>query len=68
MICLQNIFQTEACSGSTKWLRAGSNDDEGSFVKNFSDKAAIVGIGETNYVKGSDQTAVAMMLDAARRA
>ena len=51
-----------------KRLRAGSNDDEGSFVKNFSDKAAIVGIGETTYVKGSDQTAVAMMLDAARRA
>lgn len=37
-------------------------------MKNFSDKAAIVGIGETGYVKGSDQTAVAMMLDAARRA
>ncbi len=35
---------------------------------NFSNKAAIVGIGETAYVKGTDQTAVAMMLQAARRA
>jgi len=34
----------------------------------FCDKAAIVGIGETSYVKGSEQTSVAMMLDAARRA
>jgi acetyl-CoA acetyltransferase len=56
---VRQINEKAACRG---------NDDEGSFVKNFSDKAAIVGIGETNYVKGSDQTAVAMMLDAARRA
>jgi acetyl-CoA acetyltransferase len=56
---VRRINDKAACRG---------NDDEGSFVKNFSDKAAIVGIGETGYVKGSDQTAVAMMLDAARRA
>jgi len=37
-------------------------------VLNFSDKAAIVGIGETEYVKGTDKTAVDMMLEAARRA
>lgn len=37
-------------------------------MTNFSDKAAIVGIGETDHVKGSEQTAVAMMLEAARRA
>ncbi len=35
---------------------------------NFSDKAAIVGIGETDYVKGASETAVGMMLEAARDA
>ena len=35
---------------------------------NFGSKAAIVGIGETEYVKGAEQTAVDMMLEASRRA
>lgn len=35
---------------------------------NFGDKAAIVGIGETPFVKGSDRTAVDLMLEASRRA
>ena len=30
----------------------------------FSDKSAIVGIGQTKYVKGTDKTAVHMMLEA----
>lgn len=34
----------------------------------WSDEAAIVGIGETEYVKGTKRTAVDMMLDASRRA
>ena len=34
----------------------------------FSDKAAITGIGETNFVKGTERTAVDMMLEASRRA
>jgi len=34
----------------------------------FADKAAIVGIGETPYVKGSERTAVDLMLEASRRA
>ncbi len=35
---------------------------------NFADKAAIVGIGETAFVKGSERTAVDLMLEASRRA
>lgn len=35
---------------------------------NWSDEAAIVGIGETEYVKGTKRTAVDMMLEASRRA
>ena len=34
----------------------------------FSDKAAITGVGETDYVKGTERTAVDMMLEASRRA
>ncbi|XOV90516.1 MAG: transporter [Pseudomonadota bacterium] len=35
---------------------------------NWSNEAAIVGIGETEYTKGTQRTAVDMMLDAARKA
>ena len=35
---------------------------------NWNSKAAIVGIGETDYTKGTQRTAVDLMLDAARRA
>ncbi len=34
----------------------------------FSDKAAITGIGETDFVKGTERSAVDMMLEASRRA
>ena len=34
----------------------------------FSDKAAITGVGETDFVKGTERTAVDMMLEASRRA
>ena len=34
----------------------------------FSDKAAITGVGETDFVKGTDRSAVDMMLEASRRA
>ncbi|WP_062768814.1 thiolase C-terminal domain-containing protein [Sphingopyxis terrae] len=34
----------------------------------FSDKTAITGIGETDFVKGAERTAVDMMLEAARKA
>lgn len=34
----------------------------------FKDRAAIVGIGETDYVRGSDRTATEMMLEASRKA
>ena len=35
---------------------------------NFSDRSAITGVGETEFVKGTERTAVDMMLDASRRA
>lgn len=34
----------------------------------FADKAAITGVGETVFVKGTERTAVDMMLEASRRA
>ncbi|HNF73457.1 MAG TPA: hypothetical protein PL081_04140 [Pseudomonadales bacterium] len=34
----------------------------------FTDRSAIVGIGETDYVKGSDRSEIEMMLDASRTA
>ena len=34
----------------------------------FSDKTAITGVGETDFVKGTERTAVDMMLEAARKA
>src|SRR3546814_1067320 len=34
----------------------------------FADKAAITGVGETAFVKGTERTAVDMMLEASRRA
>ena len=37
-------------------------------MKGFSDQAAITGVGETDFVKGTDRTAVDMMLEASRRA
>lgn len=37
-------------------------------MKGFSDQAAITGVGETDFVKGTGRTAVDMMLEASRRA
>jgi 3-oxoacyl-[acyl-carrier-protein] synthase III len=34
----------------------------------FSDKTAITGVGETDFVKGTERTAVDLMLEAARKA
>ena len=34
----------------------------------FADKAAITGVGQTDFVKGTERTAVEMMLTASRRA
>src|SRR3546814_17578590 len=34
----------------------------------FSDKAAITGVGETDFVKGTERSAVDMMLEASRKA
>ncbi len=34
----------------------------------FSDRAAITGVGETDFVKGTERAAVDMMLEASRRA
>ena len=39
-----------------------------SHIFSFADKAAITGVGETDFVKGSERTAVDMMLEASRRA
>ena len=40
----------------------------GSASLSFSDKSAITGVGETAFVKGAENTAVDMMLEASRRA
>ena len=35
---------------------------------NFSDRSAITGVGETAFIKGAENTAVDMMLEASRKA